>query len=153
MRNEYLRAIVVSGALFAVAAGCGGRVSYFPNSDPALRRKPAEFAADAASRHPYKADAPRGGEINGRAQVGYWVDHLDVANLSNADWDNVEVWVNQAYVVHVPKIPARRTWTFNFEMLYDAAGHHFPTSKTEIKKVEIYMDGRMYDVPVKLADT
>src|SRR5438034_8008458 len=132
MRKDYLRSCCVSLGLLAVAVGCGGRVSVMPSSDPALRRKPAEFAADAAHRCPYKADAPRGGEINGRAQAGYWVDHLDVANLSNTDWDNVEVWVNQAYVVHVPKIPGRRTWTFNFEMLYDSAGHHFPTSKTMI---------------------
>lgn len=134
--------------------GCSGRPSVFPNSDKALRKTSAQFAADAASRHPYKADAPRGGEASARAQVGYVTDKLEVVNLSDRDWQNVEVWVNQTYVVSVPSIPMGKLKVFPFQMLYDGAGNSFPTrnEKTRIEKVELFMDGKMYDVTTKLAD-
>src|SRR3954471_21023395 len=68
-------------ALISVLGGCQGTVSLFPNADPALRKTPAEFAADAAKRQPFKADAPRGGEAAGRAEVNYAGDVLQVSNL------------------------------------------------------------------------
>ena len=44
----------------------------------------AQFAADAAVRHPYKAEVPRGGEAVARSQVGYALDRLYVAGLRKA---------------------------------------------------------------------
>lgn len=121
-----------------------------------MRRSAAQFAADAARRHPYKADAPRGGEVVGRAQVGYVLDRLEVVNLSDTDWNDVEVWVNKKYVVSVPKIEAKkqRTTLINFQMLYDEAGNSFPTdnNKVRVESVELYFDGKMFDVTTKLAD-
>src|SRR5687768_14560041 len=46
----------------ALLAGCAGRVSMLPNADKNLRKTPAQFAADAATRHPFKAELPSGGE-------------------------------------------------------------------------------------------
>jgi len=85
-------------------AGCAGRPSLFPNSDPALQKTSAEFAADAAKRQPYKNEAPRGGEAMGRAEYDLTFGHLQILNTSEEDWDNVEVWVNQKYVCAIPKI-------------------------------------------------
>jgi hypothetical protein len=137
-----------------ILAGCAGRPSLIPNADKSLRRTSAQFAADAAKRHPYKSDAPRGGEAVSRAQVGYTLNQLDVVNLSKEPWNDVEVWVNQKYVCFVPSMPPNQLKTLNFQMLYDDQGNYFPldNKKVLIDKVEVYSDGKMYDVPVKLGD-
>jgi hypothetical protein len=136
----------------ALLAGCAGRASLLPNSDPALRKTSTEFAVDASHRFPYKADAPQAGDAIGRAQVGYMVLRVEIVNNSADDWKNVEVWLNQKYVVYVPEMPPHILKQLPFQMFYDADGHYFPTSQTIVKKVEIYMDGKMYNVPLQLAD-
>jgi hypothetical protein len=151
-RAALLAAAITAGAI--TTAGCAGRPSLLPNSDPALRKTSTQFAADAAARHPYKADAPRGGEIPSRAAVGYTLNQLDVINLSPEDWDDVEIWVNQKYVVHIPRMQKNKTETIPFQMLYDDKGNYFPTdnSKILVKKVEVYKDGKMFDIPARLGD-
>lgn len=148
--------MIVLGVLAGLIVGCAGRPSILPNTDKSLRKTSAQFAADAAKRHPYKADAPRGGEVAGRAQVGYMLDQLEIANLSDTDWSDVEVWVNKKYVVHVPLIEkgAQRVKVFPFQMIFDDAGNSFPTDNntTRIESVELYKDGKMFDVTTKLAD-
>lgn len=150
-RNQLVLFIVGSIGLLA---GCAGRPEILPNSDRALRKTSSQFAADAAKRHPYKADAPRGGQIAGRAQVGYMADVLEIRNGSDADWDDVEVWVNKKYVVYVPKIAKDTLKHFTFQMIFDENGESFPTNNSTIRieSVEIYKDGKMYDVTTKLAD-
>jgi hypothetical protein len=146
--------MLVLGA--ALVGGCNGTPQLLPNADPNLRKDSVEFAADAAKRT-YKADAPRGGEIAGRAQVGSWSDVLEVANLSDTDWEDVEIWVNKKYVLHVPKLEKSSSGKLvhaTFYMLFDDSGHHFPTDnrKTRIEKVEIFKDGKMYDIKLQTAD-
>jgi hypothetical protein len=138
----------------ALVVGCaGGRPSLVPNSNPDLRKASVEFAADAAKRE-YKPDAPRAAGVQGRAQVGYMLNRLDVINLSNDEWDNTEIWVNQKYVVFLPKMKPNELQSIDFEMLYDQSGHYFPTHslKEKVAKVEAYTGGKMYEIPVKLAD-
>ncbi len=148
----------MSRSLLVIAAasllGCAGRPSILPNADKNLHKTSAQFAADAAKRQPYKADAPRGGTIAGRAQVDYTFDFLDVANLSDADWDNVEIWVNKRYVVFVPKLVKGKLDRLPFQMIFDDAGNSFPTknSGVRVEAVEIYKDGKMFDLTTKLAD-
>jgi hypothetical protein len=151
MRSILLSCVAISGLL---AIGCAGRPSIFPNPDKNLRRSSAQFAADAAVRHPYKAEAPSGGEAEARAEVDYVADHINIANLSNQDWKDVEIWVNQNYVVFLPVMQSKAMKKIEFTMLYDDKGHWFPTdnSKVMIKKLEIYRDGKRYDVRVKPAD-
>ena len=77
--------ILACVAVAILAASCAGRASMIPNDDPALQKTAVEFAADAAKRHPFKADAPRGGEAvdlvvgqleaHGMTQLG---EHSDV---------------------------------------------------------------------------
>ena len=138
----------------AVLAGCSGRPSLIPNPDKSLRKTSAQFAADAAKRHPYNKDAPRGGEAVARAQVGYTLNQLDVVNLSQEPWNDVEVWVNQNYVVFLPVMEPNKLKSLNFQMLFDDQGNSFPidNKKVLINKVEVLHDGKMYDVPVKLGD-
>ena len=149
--------IIAAGAAIAVAvavAGCSGRPSLVPNPDPNLRKASAQFAADAAIRHPYKSDVPRGGEAIARSQVGYALDRIDLVNLSQEQWNDVEIWVNQKYVVHLPKVEPNTLKIINFQMLYDEKGNYFPTDnkKVLISKVEVLNEGKMFDVPVRLGD-
>jgi hypothetical protein len=142
-------------ALLGLTVGCAGRSSILPNPDPNLRKSSAQLAADAAKRSPYKADAPRGGEAPARAQVGYWADRVEVANLSSSDWQNVEVWVNKKYVCYVPAMPSKgQVAVLFFQMMFDDAGNSFPTdnNKTRVESVELYMDGKMFEVKTALAD-
>jgi hypothetical protein len=137
-------------------AGCAGRTSVLPNSDPALRKPSTYFAADAAKRHPYPIDAPKAGDALARAQVGYTMNKIELLNLSDEDFKDIDVWVNQKYVVHIPNLKAKRgrVTSIDFQMLYDDKGNYFPTSniKTLVNTVEIHRDGKMYKVPLQLAD-
>ncbi|HEX3359097.1 MAG TPA: hypothetical protein VHS31_19105 [Tepidisphaeraceae bacterium] len=136
--------------------GCAGRAEIFPNSEKSLRRTAAEFAADSAKRFPYKADAPRGGEALGRAQVGYTVNKLEIENLGDEDWNNVEVWVNKSYVVWLPTLKARagKVTAIPFQAIYNDGGQSFPLDNRTnlINLVEVYHDGKMYEVKTQLAD-
>ncbi|HLL89699.1 MAG TPA: hypothetical protein VK324_10365 [Tepidisphaeraceae bacterium] len=144
---------VTTAALALSIAGCEKRPSLFRNSDAALNKTSSQFSSDAANRS-YHADAARAGQADGRASVDYQFNTVQVANLSSRDWTDVEVWVNHKYVVFVPRIPARELRTFNFQMLYDGRGNHLPTKSVtpQVQSVELYMNGQMYDVPIRLAE-
>ena len=140
-----------------ISAGCAGRPSLFPNSDESLRKTSTEFAVDAARRFPFKADAPQGGRAEARAQVAYMLKRVEIVNLSTEEWTNIEVWINHSYVVYIPKMESKQLKQFPFQMIYDENGHYFPTENNEkqgtlIKTLNIYRDGKMYDVPLQLAD-
>ena len=155
MKKQLTVAFATAAAAAALGLGCAGaRPTHIPNPDKNLRKASAQFAADAAVRHPYKSEIPRGGEAIARAQVGYALDRLDVVNLSQEEWADVELWVNEKYVVHLPKVEPSRLKIINFQMLYDGKGNYFPTDnkKVLVSKVEVYKDGKMFDVPVKLGD-
>ena len=157
LNAQWLFSTIVLGA--GCVAGCDGRPAILPNKDAALRQTSAKFAADAAKRT-YEADAPRGGEALARAEVDYTLKELRLGNLSPDDWTSVEVWVNQKYVIYLPTLPKFNKGDgfrhINFQMLYDNQGEHIPASlfsaKTRIEKVEMYRDGKMFDVPLRLAD-
>jgi len=134
--------------------GCAGRTSLFPNSDGNLRKTSAEFAADAAKRT-YPANAPRGGEAPAQAAIDHGVlNRIEMSNLSGDNWSNVELWVNQKYVVAIPEWPSKRLEQINFQMLFDRDGRNFPIdNKTyRVEKIELVRDGKLYSVPSRLAD-
>lgn len=148
---------VAAAALLAVV-GCAGRPSLIPNSDPALRKTSAQFAADAAKRHPFNESLPSGGTAQARAQVGYGRDTIELVNLGTEDWQNVELWVNRRYVVFVPRIRAgaNRVTTINFQMMFDEKGKYFPLNNSTpdrmVRQLEIVRDGMVYTVPFRQAD-
>ena len=76
------------------------------------------------------------------AQVGYTLNHIDIVNLSKEPWNDVEIWVNQNYVVHLPVMEPNKLKTIEFTMLYDDKGNYFPldNSKVLVKK------GKAFDV-------
>ena len=148
----------LAAAALLTAAGCAGRPSLIPNSDPALRKTSAQFASDAAKRHPFNASLPSGGTARGRAQVGYGRDTIELVNLSAEDWQNVELWANRSHVVFIPRIRAgsNRVTTVNFQMMFDEKGRYFPlnnaTPDRMVRQLEIVRDGQVYTVPFRQAD-
>ena len=153
MKKLIFSLAVVSGFAW-LSFGCSGRPELFPNSDSLLRKPSTAFAADAAKRFPYKLDAPRAGAADARAQVGYALDVLEIENLSDEDWPNVELWVNQEYCVFLPRMEKHKLKRLPFQMIFDDNGLSFPTDNkiTRITKLEMFRDGKMYDVRMQLAD-
>jgi len=154
-RRQWFFAAGMASVVGAVV-GCAGRPQFVRNTDPALNRASTFFAADAAKRFPYKSDLPRGGTALARAQVGYQLDQFDIVNLSTESWTDVEVWVNQSYVINLPKMEPNTLKRVNFRMIYDATGNYFPLNNTNqdqrFSKMEIVLNGKMYDVPLQLGD-
>jgi hypothetical protein len=152
------RSFVILFSLLILASlllglGCAGRPSLIPNREPALRKTSTQFAADAAKRHPYRDDVPHAGEAVARAELDYMLNEVVVANLSQEDWQDVELWLNKKYVVHVPKMTRGTQVNLPFQMLYDDAGNSLPTSNImKTAHLEAKMDGKIYDIPVRLAD-
>jgi hypothetical protein len=138
-----------------LASACAERPSLIPNSDTSLRKTTAQFAADSAKRH-YESDAPQGGPAPARAEIEYAFHYVSIVNLSPDDWTNVEVWLNNKYVVNVPSIPKQTAKTLNFQMLFDSDGNYYSYSSTESGKstptVEIFHDGKMFSVATQLPD-
>ena len=153
MRRMIIGAAAVSVMGMAVVMGCSsdGSPSPFANPDPLLRKSSAELAADAAKRS-YESDSPRGGVAPARAQYELMSRRLDIVNLSDTDWSDVEVWINKDFVVDVPKMAKNDDKKLDFEMFYDRDGHHFRTEDgaNPIKNVEICHDGTMYSVPATM---
>ena len=144
--------VISCGVGILLACGCTDRPSLFPNPDKSLRHTTPEFAADAAKRHPYKADAPRGGNAVARASVDYTFDKIEIENLSDAPWENVEMWVNKSYVVNIPMMESKKIKKIDFQMMFDEQGHSLPTKGVMVEKLEILRDGKMYDVTAKPTD-
>jgi len=153
-----LKKIVVAGGLLAcgLLVGCQGRPTLFPNSDPGMNRTSTEFAADAAKRFPYPGEIAKGGEAAGRAEVDVMLNQIQILNSSDDDWKDIDVWVNQSHVCHVPLIPKgkQKVETIAFAMMYNAQGNYFSTQngKNPLNRVEIFREGKLYTVPVRLAD-
>jgi len=136
--------------------GCTDRPTIFDNPDPNLRLSSSELRGDALARFPYKQDAPKAMESKARAQVAYQINRMDVVNYSQADWEDVEVWVNHQYVCHVPKMQRGQLKEIHFPMLFDEKGNSFPMNSNKgqmlVRSVEILRDGKMYQLTVEAAD-
>lgn len=137
-------------------AGCEGRPSLLPNSDPALNKTSTQFAADAAKRFPYPFDADKAGKADGRVAIDLNLGKLQILNYSTEDWKNIDIWVNQGYVCHLPIISHTKdkVETLDFEMLYNSQGHYFGTrnGQNPVQQVEMVKDGKVYEIPLALAD-
>jgi hypothetical protein len=147
-------ASVVSVVCLSLMAGCQGRGALIPPSDPDLRKTAAEFAADSAKRQ-YPSNAPRGGDLQALASVDYGVfNRIEMMNLSGEEMDDFEVWINEKYAFHATKWPAKTLKKINFATLYDRDGKPFPmdNQKVRITKIEVLKDGKVYNVPTKLAE-
>jgi len=130
-------------------AGCHN-ATWLPNTDGALNKPAKEFAADATSRFPYPADAPRGGEFKARAEVGYDANVINLANFSGGTLTDVELWVNKQYVIFLPSVEQGRAKFIPFKVIYNDKNEHLPESGVYVDTLEIKVGGTMYDVPKRV---
>jgi hypothetical protein len=155
-RKDWRKALGISTILASglLSGGCWDtQISIMPNPDPALRKSSAEYAADAVKRHPFKADLPSGGEAVANAQVGYALNRLEIVNLSDDIWNNVEIWINRKYVVFLPKMEPKVLKRLPFSLLYDGHGHYFQQDNKEmIDSVILIRGDKQFTVPLQLAD-
>lgn len=145
MKSGITRVLLAGMCGTMLMAGCQ-RPTLLPNPDPSLRKTKSQLAADASQRC-YREYAPRAYEDKLRAQVAYIMRRLEILNFTEEDWNDVEVWVNQRYVCHLPQMQAHQLKVVDFAMLYDANGKTYPQLRHElIEKVEVYRDGKLYTV-------
>jgi hypothetical protein len=151
--HRWIKGVALAGVMLAVGGCFSERTGFLPNEDTALRKKDKEFVADATQRFPYKETAERG-TTSARAEVDYMYRYIGVANLSDAQWKDVEVWVNKQYVVFVPAWKGEVLKRIQFTMLRDERGNPFTSDKgrNPVKSVEVFTDGKMYDIPLFLAE-
>jgi len=154
MKMQKTRVLAAMGLMMLIGAGCADSPTLIPSSDHDLRRSNAQFAADAAKRT-YPTTATAGGQAAAQADVDYgWTNRIQMINLTDEDWIDADLWVNQTYVVHLSKWYKKQMKTITFSMLFDRDGNTFPTNNTKVRidKLEVVRDGKIYNVPLKLAD-
>jgi hypothetical protein len=153
------RNVAILAAL--LIAGCQTNyTSLVPNPDRDLNKSPTDFKADAAKRI-YPATQPSLVATTAPAQVepapfrgevDYQLDVINIVNLSDTQWNNVEVWADAKYVCFVPTFPAKMQRGIAFRILYSRDGERAPIKGLWLKKVELVKDGKIYRVPIFAAD-
>ncbi len=138
--------------LALLASGCASGITIGnPNPEKSLRKTPAQFA-QYAKQHVYPAEAPKGGKSPVRGEVDYDLDVINLVNLGEQDWPNVDVWVNGRYVCPIASLPVKQQKGINFSYFYDTAGMPAPSRGTWIEKVELFYNGQLYDITMHPAD-
>ena len=146
------KAHAVVAVMVALAAGCAsGDRRWNPNPELSLQKKPAEYAAYAAEQV-YPADATRAEGSPVLAEVDYGYDVVNLVNVGEEDWNDVNVWVNQQFVVKLGSLPVRVQRGVNFHALYDREGLRAPSRGVWIRTVEIERDGQLYPLRIRIAD-
>lgn len=150
---------IVAAAL--LIAGCEtNSTTLIPNPDSDLNKSMAKFTADAAARK-YPTTQPSPGAATSptqlqqapfRGEVDYQLRVINIANLSDTTWNNVEVWANGKYVCFVPSFPARMQRGIAFRILFSPNGDRPPLKGLWLQKVELLKDGVLYSVPIFAAD-
>ena len=138
-------------------AGCSildGRPTLLPNGNKALRKTPAEFAFDAAQRMPYPDDVPVGRSFDVGAEVDYTFDQVHLLNFSGQSFEDVEVWINESYVVHLPVLPDGDKQELPFRIFYGEGGEHFPTNNrtVQVDSLRLLVSGEAVQVPLDIKD-
>lgn len=138
--------------LLGSAGGCEETPGYYPNQDLTLRRPVKEIRADAAQRI-YPVDAAKVKNLPVRARIGYMAKTVDVVNLTDTDWTDVEVWVNGQWVCHLPRMEAGVLKSIPWNAFYDREGKSLPRESQSfvVSQVEVYMGGKLYAVPITIA--
>jgi hypothetical protein len=141
------------GVAFLLIAGCEQSVSLIPNNDPSLRKPTAQFSADASKRA-YEADAPKTASDDFRAGYALTYRRVEMANISDEDYSNIEVWINGKYVVYCNKFEKKSGKSLPFRDFFDGQGHRFDTAdgNNAIQTIEVYADGNMHQVKSHVED-
>ena len=147
------KSLVPVALISMMIAGCSDQVTMIPNADGQLNKSADRFIAEAQACFPYPADAARGGEIAGRANIGYSYNQISLTNFSGSDWIGPIIWVNKSYVIPFEKIEPGVVKRISFKMIYNEQGERFPLGNREVRveTLEVFVNGKMYDLPWEIA--
>ena len=152
-----MKRILATGLLVGgIFAGCESTPAVVPQSDPALSKTSAQYAADAVKHFPFKSNLPVSDEQPLRAMPDYSLDFVDLINLAGRDLVNPEIWINREYVMSLSVLKSREIKRLNFRMFYDDRGDHFPLNNNLqkggviIRQLEMIDQGKIYVVPVRV---
>lgn len=140
-----LRLIAASLSILLIA-GCASDNSTSPS---AAGPTDTERAAYAASVH-FPKEAPMRSEI---AAVSMPSEHaVKIYNFSTRPLRNVNVWINQAFVMHINGMPARGSVTLNTANFYNALGSSLVKENQGIRQIVINSDEGVYSVMGPLSE-
>ncbi len=71
---------------------------------------------------------------------------IELLNASAKPVNDVNIWVNSTYVVHVDSIPASGITTVRRSQFFDSGGNSLGTQDAIINKVELEMAHQLYTV-------
>jgi hypothetical protein len=105
------------------------------------------LAAYAATK-PYPANAQAQDDMRITAVVNQRTGQITIRNFSGAPLRDVDVWINQAYVLHVNQIDANGSKTLNPADFYNANGFSLEKTPPEgIRKVQLQTrDNIIYNI-------
>jgi len=148
-----LKSLVSLAIVSMFVAGCSDQVTMIPNSDAQLNKSADRFMAEAQACFPYPADAARGGEIAGRANIGYTYNQISLTNFSGSEWIGPIIWVNKSYVIPFERIESGVVKRISFKMIYNEQGERFPLGNKQVRveTLEVFVNGRLYDLPWEIA--
>ena len=134
--------------------GPGGNLPEFralPSEKPPQSSRQIRPSASPIKPTPRKAESPSDGPKSATPSTS-----SKSKTSATQIGTNVEIWVNKSYVVWLPELKARpgKITAIPFQAIYNEDGHSFPTDnrKTLINLVEVYHDGKMFEVKSQLAD-
>lgn len=141
-----LRLNVIALALITLA-GCGAD-NRSPAEGGASQRSTTqaptvtELAAYAASRHFPPDSAPRS-NLHTASIVNRGTGIIKIYNFDATPIRNVDVWVNQAFVLRVPALPANGSVEVKMVDMYNAVGRNLATQNEPIRQVQLVSDGTL----------
>ena len=123
-------ALAAASVIVAIAVvGCGSANEYKPAAQP------PQLAAYAASlKYPLDTAAMDNPKLTAIVDGG--ANQLTLHNYGDGAIENVNLWLNQSYVLHVDKIPAGGYRIFNMGDFYNSGGNNDLAGK-DVKRVQV----------------
>lgn len=140
-----IRTTLIAVALLA-AAGCAPQNDGSSNSARATTQAPTvtELAAYAASRH-FPTSAPSQADLHVAAIVNRSTGIIKLYNFDAAAIRNIDVWVNQAFVLHVAALAPNASVEIKLADMYNAVGRNLASQNEPIRQVQLVIDGSVHN--------
>jgi hypothetical protein len=134
--------------LVGCVAGCQAGASFNPPSSSSKAKVDTErtqLAAYAATAQ-YPRDVQASDDLRAAAMISRDRNSIRVINFSEEALRDAVVWVNGTFVRRVDNIPPNGSVTLNRADFYDATGHSLMNQASSASRIQIQLDGKLYDV-------
>lgn len=132
--------------LAAVAvAGCASEGPLEKMSGTPSSAEQAQLAAQAASVE-YPMNTKSAGQLQSAAIVNRDKHTITIRNFGDQNLQNVNVWVNGAYVRHVDSLPSHSAITINEAQFYNRQGTNLLSDMVSVNKVQVQSNNQLWDL-------